>query len=333
MLKKLWKRTVEVAKLYTGTFITVMFLNQLLFFGLCLNPICLVAAMPHVLFITVVIGTWINKNNKWGKKETDITGSMNSAAKKLDSLAIKAESYAEKLKRDAEELQKQQKIRHIQARAKNDTKTSAKTFSSDNKSVSTFARYGQNSLWHITHRENIPGILKHGLLCNSSLTKAIESESIFDISDPGVQANREKLDPIYQRKIHDYVPLYINPKNPMMFKKKENLKELCLLEVSLEILNYHTFLLSDGNAASKDTKFFNSLDGVKYLPWAVLNADYWSDFDDGKRKRCSEVLISSKIEPKYFLAIHVYSEETDRYLYSVTGNSKINVYQSKDMFF
>jgi hypothetical protein len=63
MLSKLWKKTKEVATMYTGTFVVVMFLNQLLFFGLCLNPVCLVAAMPHVLFITVVVGTWLNKSN------------------------------------------------------------------------------------------------------------------------------------------------------------------------------------------------------------------------------------------------------------------------------
>lgn len=58
---KLYAKTIEVAKLYTGTFVVVMILNQLLFFGFCLNPICLVAAMPHVLLITVVVGTYINK--------------------------------------------------------------------------------------------------------------------------------------------------------------------------------------------------------------------------------------------------------------------------------
>jgi len=56
--KKLYIKTKEVAAVYTGIFIVVMFLNQLLFFGLCLNPICLIAAMPHVLFITVALGTW-----------------------------------------------------------------------------------------------------------------------------------------------------------------------------------------------------------------------------------------------------------------------------------
>jgi hypothetical protein len=48
-----------------------MFLNQLLFFGLCLNPIYLVAAMPHVLFLTVVVGRFFDKIGHWGKSEDD----------------------------------------------------------------------------------------------------------------------------------------------------------------------------------------------------------------------------------------------------------------------
>jgi hypothetical protein len=66
MVRDLWVRTKHVASTYTGTFIVVMLLNQLLFFGFCLNPICLIAAMPHVLFITVGVGSWINKLNNWG---------------------------------------------------------------------------------------------------------------------------------------------------------------------------------------------------------------------------------------------------------------------------
>jgi hypothetical protein len=65
----LWERTKSIAKLYTGTFIVVMILNQLLFFGFCLNPICIVAAMPHVLFITALIGSWLNKESGWGDDE------------------------------------------------------------------------------------------------------------------------------------------------------------------------------------------------------------------------------------------------------------------------
>ena len=72
MPKTLWQRTKHVASTYTWTFIVVMVLNQLLFFGFCLNPICLIAAMPHVLAITVALGSWFNKINGWGGGEQEV---------------------------------------------------------------------------------------------------------------------------------------------------------------------------------------------------------------------------------------------------------------------
>ena len=69
--KELWNRTKVVAATYTGTFVVVILLNQLLFFGFCLNPVCLIAAMPHCLAITVVIGTLIDRWNKSGKEKEE----------------------------------------------------------------------------------------------------------------------------------------------------------------------------------------------------------------------------------------------------------------------
>ena len=81
----LWSRTKEVAGAYTGIFILVMLLNQLLFFGFCLNPICIIAAMPHVLLLTVAIGTLMNKLGGWGKKGT-LVKVAKVTSQKLDGL-------------------------------------------------------------------------------------------------------------------------------------------------------------------------------------------------------------------------------------------------------
>jgi len=68
-VKELWIRTKEVALTYIVTFIVVMFLNQLLFYRLCSELYCLVAALPHVSVITFFIGRWINYRNKSGEEK------------------------------------------------------------------------------------------------------------------------------------------------------------------------------------------------------------------------------------------------------------------------
>ncbi|MEA3522586.1 MAG: DUF4433 domain-containing protein [Campylobacterota bacterium] len=159
--------------------------------------------------------------------------------------------------------------------------------------VLSFENKGVNSLWHMTHRDNVVNILRHGILSN---TQAINSADPVDISDHGVQRWREAKDPIYGRKIHDYTPTYFNIRNPMLYVRKNIQNELCLIEISLSVLSKKNFLFTDGNAAAINTNFYNSLDDLIHLPWEVLNASYWNDFEDGKRKRCAEVLIYPSIK-------------------------------------
>lgn len=167
-------------------------------------------------------------------------------------------------------------------------------------------------LWHLTHVNNITNILQHGIL-NHYEARGRKTD-LIDISDPEAQKWRERRDPYYNRRVHDYAPLYINPRNPMLYVRKHLQNELCLIEVSLATLIEGNYLLTDGNAASRDTLFFNSMNDFASLPWDVLSSNYWGDFPDGKRKRCAEALIYPRVEPKHLGVIHCYSSQTLNYL-------------------
>ncbi len=189
-----------------------------------------------------------------------------------------------------------------------------------NKSISLFNDYGVTSFWHMTHRDNIEKILNHGILSN---IVAYSQQSPKDISDNNVQKWRDNKEPIYDRAIHEYAPMYINIRNPMLYVRKDIKDELCLIEISLSVLSENNFIFTDGNAASKSTVFFNNLDDLNQLPWNVLNAEYWSSFEDGKRKRCAEVLVYPSIESRYIKRIHCNSYTTLQFLKSLNCNAVI----------
>jgi hypothetical protein len=90
----LWERTKDVATTYTGTFIAVMLLNQLIFFGFCLNPICIIAAMPHVLLITAFLGSILSRIGKWGERGL-VKKTLKTVGKKLDDIGEILESSAD----------------------------------------------------------------------------------------------------------------------------------------------------------------------------------------------------------------------------------------------
>ena len=77
-----------------------------------------------------------------------------------------------------------------------------------------------------------------------------------------------------------------------------------MIEIDLEVLNENDFLLADGNAASKSTRFFKKLSDLREMPWDVLRSSSWFDKKDGKRKRCAEVLIYPKVDHKFIKALH-----------------------------
>ena len=163
------------------------------------------------------------------------------------------------------------------------------------------------SLFHITHYKNLPRILDYGIQSyNESLKQGYRQ---VDISDPKVQERRNVIDPVFNRSLHDYAPTYINPRNPMLYVRRNVCECLAILEISTEVLTHFEFLICDGNAASKATAFYSTINDCHRLPWAVLNGRYWTEFPDGRRKMCSECLIYPWIPRRFIARLHFRSEK------------------------
>lgn len=182
--------------------------------------------------------------------------------------------------------------------------------------------------YHLTHRDNLEGILDHGILSNS---EALRRELVIrDISDPQVQRWRDRNEPIYNRSIHDYAPLYINPKNPMLYVRRSLQADILVLKVSPQILEAHEHVFTDGNAASRDTQFSPTRDVVIQNSGEVLRAETWQNFEAGKRRRCAEILIYPLIEPCYIIGIICQNRQTADF---VTQMIAIPVIVDRNHFF
>jgi len=153
--------------------------------------------------------------------------------------------------------------------------------------------------YHITHYKNLLGIFKHGIL--SWNTAHANGVTETDISDPSVQQRRRRCEPIYNRSVHDYVPLYFNPKNAMLSRRKDLQHELVILKVSKDVLLEYEHLFTDGNAASANTKFSTDYSVVEPSKTA-LQSNYWAGEMDGKRRRCAVVLVFPTVEPRFIVS-------------------------------
>lgn len=154
--------------------------------------------------------------------------------------------------------------------------------------------------YHMTHKDNLAGILQHGILSHADVL-ARDDILAVDISDAGAQRWRDRLEPANHRMIHDYAPLYINPKNPMLFVRRNLQHEIVILKISPKVLQTGEHLFSDGNAASRETRFSPN-SNIVAGSLDALNSAYWANCIDGKRRRCAELLVYPSVEPEHIVS-------------------------------
>lgn len=189
------------------------------------------------------------------------------------------------------------------------------------------ARYRIPALWHITSRENVATILDKGLLSRHQIQRA--QLPLVDISDASVQECRMAKGTRNGLTLHDHVPLYLRAKNPMLYCRRHRNATLCLLEVVTYACLADGVLFTDGNAASSGTCFFENLSDLRFLSWDALDADYWSNVPDGKRKRCAEVLVPHHVPARLVRRVHAATAETRDWLLK----QGINAVHSPTLFF
>lgn len=158
-------------------------------------------------------------------------------------------------------------------------------------------------LFHVTHLDNLKSICTLGLLPRNQLN----GTCYMDISMAEVQQRRDdrwievrpdQRGPDRVRNIHDMVPLFINPKNPMTFVRREMTSDLCLLVISAASLcdGRRDIVFTDGNVACGTSRTYVDFDRLERLPWDVLRAPYWNDYEDGGRKRGAEFLVWPSVQ-------------------------------------
>lgn len=196
-----------------------------------------------------------------------------------------------------------------------------------------YRRYGIDFLYHLTHVDNMPSILEHGLLSHSDAhARGLVME---DLSDPDVQDRRadRRLD---DRPLHDYVCLYFNPRNPMLFKRRVRQDDLVILCLDPQLLEQSSTFFTDGNAAGDATKSFNHPRDLAKLDWDCIHGEYWKDSEDGKRKRCAEILVPDAIPFDEVRRVFVRTDSTQMWLgelMSAAGRQATPIRLDRGMYF
>lgn len=154
--------------------------------------------------------------------------------------------------------------------------------------------------------DNIPSVLEHGILSYERAAKLKH----HSVAMQPVQDRRDQKQVPGGLKLHQYANLYFHARNPMLFKRKDEAPKLCVLSVSMKVLELPGTVISDQNAASEYVRFLHPSQ-CKLLPFDDIYAKDWRHPDDPiaywrhKARKCAEVLVAQRVDPQFLIGAHV----------------------------
>ena len=144
--------------------------------------------------------------------------------------------------------------------------------------------------YHITHVDNLPSILRYGLQPHNNSYKRI------DISNREVNDRRTAHEPLFNRPVHSYVPLYFNPRNAMLYRNQKDFgQKIVILGISPDVAATPQTLFTNANAASTYAHFTDDISDLldrKFIDWSYVRSRTWYGYDYLlKRSMMAEVLV------------------------------------------
>jgi len=169
-------------------------------------------------------------------------------------------------------------------------------------------------LYYITHIDNLPSILKRGLL---SHRKVVEEKVDFTrIYDEEIVANRKEKKVPDGPPLWDFVNLYFQPRNAMLYRVRFfsglNMEDIIIFGLKRSILERNDIFVTTGNAASPYTEFFSSKEASKHIKAIQEKADkeWWASEDGSKRELMAECLVPDNVSSEYISEIYVPNHNT-----------------------
>ena len=161
-------------------------------------------------------------------------------------------------------------------------------------------------LHYITPISNVNSILSRGILSHRRAGN-IQHNSV---AMQEIQERRAKKVVPGGRPLHDYVNLYINARNKMLYKVKDQHADLCILRMNPDVLDLPGVVVVDRNASSNYARFAPSPSGLQNVDSALVFAEYWTHPNPIAEWRhgsimCAEVLVPDRVDPSFIMRAYV----------------------------
>ena len=192
-----------------------------------------------------------------------------------------------------------------------------------------------SGLYYITHIENIPSILAHGILSHERVLA--ENIPYIRIYAEDIIANRQDIQTPDGHSLWHFANLYFQPRNPMLYRviHEKPVTEIAIISLKPEILDRLDIFISTGNAAHSASEILPSGKGRKVLRKIIKDTklEYWKAEDGSKRKIMAECLVPDMVSSNLIQTIYVATRSSKANLEALIPYSNIPIVTEPYMFF
>lgn len=167
-----------------------------------------------------------------------------------------------------------------------------------------------SELHYITPMANVASILRLGILSHRGAAKLPHESVAMD----EIQDRRARVVVPGGRRLHDYVNLYICARNPMLYKRQLRHLDLCVVQVSTDVLDLPDVVVTNKNASSDYVRFAAAPWGLSIVDREATFAEYWTDPNPSvqwqkKSAKCAEVLVPDRVAPEFIAGVYLSCEQ------------------------
>lgn len=154
--------------------------------------------------------------------------------------------------------------------------------------------------------DNVPSVLKHGILSYERAAKLTH----HSVAMQEIQDRRDVKHVPGGLKLHQYANLYFHARNPMMYKRRGEATNLCVLRVSTAVCGLDGVVFADCNASSDYVRFLHPSQW-RFLDFDDIYAMDWRHPGDSvayyrhRSRKCAEVLVPYSVGVDMVLGAYV----------------------------
>lgn len=162
------------------------------------------------------------------------------------------------------------------------------------------AAYAHRYVYHFSHIDNLPGLLKHGFLSNNHPQFPKKHRSIAAAGIQQRRANMQVSCPPGGH-VHDYVPLYFGSVSPMLLgvinAKNVDQYDILYFEFPIALADRPDAVFTGASANTQiPPAFYSDPADLDKLDWAAIDSRKWGNVDeDFRHRRMAELLVRGQL--------------------------------------